>query len=69
MKTTKPFQDLLNTSGITQTEFATRFKIPKQMITDWKKGRKNCKVETLQKMAESFGYKLNVEFKIEKNGI
>jgi len=66
MKTTKPFQGLLNVSGLNQTQFAARFKIPKQMITDWKKGRKNCKVETLQKMAESFGYTLNVEFKITK---
>jgi len=67
MKTTKPFRDLLNISGLNQTEFAARFKIPKQMITDWKNGRKNCKVETLQKMAESFGYVLNVEFKITKS--
>jgi len=68
MKTTKPFQDLLSISSLTQTQFAARFKIPKQMVSDWKNGRKNCKVETLQKMAESFGYSLNVEFKIEKNG-
>jgi len=66
MKTTKQFQDLLQLSGLTQTQFAERFNIPKQMISDWKNGRKNCKVETLQKMAESFGYKLNVEFKITK---
>jgi len=66
MKTTKPFKDLLSLSGLTQSEFGKRFNKPRQMISDWKNGRKNCKVETLQKMAESFGYKLNVEFKIEK---
>jgi len=66
MKTTKPFQNLIAISGLNQTEFAARFEMPKQMISDWKNGRKNCKVETLQKMAESFGCKLNIEFKITK---
>jgi transcriptional regulator with XRE-family HTH domain len=66
MKTTKPFQDLLQLSGLTQTKFAERFKIPKQMVNDWKLGRKNCKVETIQSLANQLGYKLNVNFKIEK---
>jgi len=58
--------DLIKLSGLNQKQYAEKQGVNEKVLSHWVTGYRNISIKTLQKMAESFGYTLNVEFKITK---
>ena len=66
---TKPqlIRNLIELSGcVTQKKFAEKHGFKHERISEWKRGTKNIHDKTLSDIATKEGYKLSIEFKLEK---
>ena len=63
----KIIRNLITLSGCgTQKKFAEKHGFKPERISEWKRGTKNIHDKTLSDIAEKEGYKLSIEFKLEK---
>lgn len=60
-------RNLIQLSGCgTIKEFAQRHEIPYQRVSEWQRGIRNIRDGTLSDIAKKEGFKLTIEFKLEK---
>ena len=60
-------RNLIDLSGCgTQKKFAEKHGLKPERISEWKRGVKNICNEKLQEIANKEGYKLNINYQLEK---
>ncbi len=57
-------KELLKLSGLNQKQFALKHNIPRERVSLWVTGKQKIKPNTLEQIAKSEGYKIEVEFKL-----
>lgn len=63
---TEILKQLIVISGLSQREFSEKLNIPQPRISEWINEKRNPKIATLNEIAKTLGFKIELSFKINK---